>query len=203
MPRVSPKLVLLVKMLVVDIALFWPLPMYKIPLWILLRQNCFPYVIPILTRNFCPWLMLQVYEGMAQVASTATSQVCYLPLTHEAKLSSTLNTLTRHQTKCGPKFCSLTWLHGLATDGVKFFPRAICVLCTKAESSVHSSCTLKVRTRLDYGYVGPRQKVDPPELYIVWFYLRLLPALRKFRTGMLNGFSYFWWNAPKRASRTW
>lgn len=56
MPSNSPKLVLLVKMLVVDSALFWPLPLYKNLLWILLKQNCFSYVIPILrisVHGFC------------------------------------------------------------------------------------------------------------------------------------------------------
>ena len=85
-PSDSPKLVLLVKMLVDDIALFWPLPPYKNLLWIVLNQNCFSYVIPILTWNFCPWLLFQVYEGlgMAQALQQAlpslNSAICLQPM---------------------------------------------------------------------------------------------------------------------------
>lgn len=85
-PSDPPKLALLVKMLVVDIALFWPLPPYKNLLWILLKQNWFSYVIPILTWHFCPWLLLQVHEGlgMAQALHQAlpplNSAICLQPI---------------------------------------------------------------------------------------------------------------------------
>lgn len=39
-------------------------------------------------------------------------------------------------------------------------------------------------------WTGPRKKLDPPKLYTVSFLCpRLLPALRRSRTGMLTGFS--------------
>lgn len=71
----------------------------------------------------------------------------------------------------------------------QIFPRDICALCTKAESTVHSLCTLKVRIRLEYGYMD-RPKTKSGSSWALHCVIPLPQALRKFRTtGMLTGFS--------------